>query len=237
MRDQQHPARPEFAGGLSRRQFFAVVGAFWLYVALSNVLYAYSMRTGIGRVASGGMLFAPWDARLLQHALLLPFLWISYWASLRLQWKPLLAAIPLQITLGCAFAAVAYPAMIMAEMIVAGSRWHHDVMAHPLSSPFYLDPMFLSLWVASFVSFIPAYGFGLALVTGLALYTRAFAIRNCAWRRWNASGAPPAWPRCACNSRRIPSSICCIPSAATSNGTPRPRSPWWCSSPTCCGGC
>jgi signal transduction histidine kinase len=172
MRDQQHPARLEFAGGLSRRQFFAVVGAFWLYVALSNVLYAYSMRTGIGRVASGGMLFAPWDARVLQHALLLPFLWISYWASLRLQWKPLLVAIPLQITLGCAFAAVAYPAMIMAEMIVAGSRWHHDVMNLPLSSPFYLDPMFLSLWVASFVSFIPAYGFGLALVTGLALYTR-----------------------------------------------------------------
>jgi Histidine kinase len=172
MRDQQHPPRPEFAGGLSRRQFFAVVGAFWLYVALSNVLYAYSMRTGIGRVGSGGMLFAPWDARLLQHALLLPFLWVSYWASLRLQWKPLLAAIPLQITLGCAFAAVAYPAMIMAEMIVAGSRWHHEMMAHPLSSPFYLDPMFLSLWVASFVSFIPAYGFGLALVTGLALYTR-----------------------------------------------------------------
>jgi hypothetical protein len=172
MRDQQHPPRPEFAGGLSRRQFFAVVGAFWLYVALSNVLYAYSMRTGIGRVGSGGMLFAPWDARLLQHALLLPFLWVSYWASLRLQWKPLLAAIPLQITLGCAFAAVAYPAMILAEMIVAGSRWHHEMMAHPLSSPFYLDPMFLSLWVASFVSFIPAYGFGLALVTGLALYTR-----------------------------------------------------------------
>jgi signal transduction histidine kinase len=172
MRDSSHPPHPEFAGGLSRRQFFAVVGAFWLYVALSNVLYAYSMRMGIGRVTSSNVpLFAPWDARLLQHLLLLPFLWISYWASLRVQWKPLLAAIPLQITLGCAFAAVAYPAMILAQSIVAGAGWHPQ-MIHHISRPFYLDPMFLSLWVASFVSFIPAYGFGLALVTGLALYTR-----------------------------------------------------------------
>src|SRR6202035_351439 len=41
-----------------------------------------------------------------------------------------------------------------------------------ITSPFYSDPFFLSLWVASFVSFLPTYGFGLALVTGLALYTR-----------------------------------------------------------------
>src|SRR5258707_11461572 len=32
--------------------------------------------------------------------------------------------------------------------------------------------MFLSLWLASFVNFLPTYGFGLALVTGLALFTR-----------------------------------------------------------------
>ena len=48
-----HERRPKtrpmqrFAGGLTRRQFFAIVCLFWLYVALSNVLYAYSMRTGI----------------------------------------------------------------------------------------------------------------------------------------------------------------------------------------------
>ena len=34
------------------------------------------------------------------------------------------------------------------------------------------DPMITSLWLASFVSFLPTYGFGLALVTGSALYTR-----------------------------------------------------------------
>src|SRR6202030_2698699 len=34
------------------------------------------------------------------------------------------------------------------------------------------DHLSVTLWLASFVSFLPAYGFGLALVTGLALYTR-----------------------------------------------------------------
>jgi LytS/YehU family sensor histidine kinase len=34
-----------------------------------------------------------------------------------------------------------------------------------------IEPLF-SLWTASFVNFLPAYGFGLALITGLALYTR-----------------------------------------------------------------
>jgi LytS/YehU family sensor histidine kinase len=34
------------------------------------------------------------------------------------------------------------------------------------------DPFWVTLWLASFVSFLPSYGFGLALVTGLALYTR-----------------------------------------------------------------
>ena len=44
----------------------------------------------------------------------------------------------------------------------------HDFAAG-LSS---MDPVLLSLWVASFVSFIPAYGFAVALITGFALYSR-----------------------------------------------------------------
>ena len=43
-------------------------------------------------------------------------------------------------------------------------------MSH-VSEP-WMDPFFLSLWMASFVNFLPTYGFGLALITGLALYTR-----------------------------------------------------------------
>ena len=57
-----------YASSLSRRQFFTIVGLFWVYVTLSNVLYAYGMRTGIAKVTSVP-LFAPWDARVLQHLL------------------------------------------------------------------------------------------------------------------------------------------------------------------------
>jgi hypothetical protein len=170
MAQQEHSSGTTYAGGLSRRQFHAIVGSFWLYVTLSNVLYAYSMRTGIARVTDAPV-FAPWDARVLQHVLLLPFLAVSFWASLRVQWRPLWVAIPLQLLLGIVFAAVAYPAMLLSQMMVGGAEWHEHAMDH-VTSPFYLDRAFLSLWTASFVSFIPAYGFGLALVTGLALYTR-----------------------------------------------------------------
>ena len=162
------PSR-RFVGGLSLRQFLGIACLFWVYVALSNILYAYSMRTGIARMTNIE-LFAPWDVRVLQHLLLLPVLLVSFWASLRIQWRPLLIALPLQVILGTAFAAIAYPAMIVSEMTLGSSEWHESAMTH-VSNP-WVDPFFLSLWLASFVNFLPTYGFGLALVTGLALYTR-----------------------------------------------------------------
>src|SRR6202790_3172340 len=45
------------------------------------------------------------------------------------------------------------------------------MMSHAATNP-WTDHFFLSLWLASFVSFLPSYGFGLALITGLTLYTR-----------------------------------------------------------------
>ncbi len=163
------PSARRFAGGLTPRQFLGIACLFWVYVTLSNILYAYSMRTGMARMTNFS-LFAAWDARLLQHALLLPLLLISFWASLRIQWRPLFVALPLQLILGGLFAALAYPAMIVSQMFLGTSDWQDHAMNH-VSDPF-LDPGFLSLWLASFVSFLPTYGFGLALITGLALYTR-----------------------------------------------------------------
>ena len=176
-----------YAGGLTRRQFLALVCSFWLYVAVSNILYAYGMRTGIA-VMTNQPLFAPWDARALQHLLLLPFLLVSYWASLRIQWRPALVAIPLQLMLGLFFAAIAYPALFVGEITVGSSHWHNQPMS-PTASP-WADPMTLSLWLASFVSFLPTYGFGLALVTGLALYTRfrdSELKRAALEREWSAA--------------------------------------------------
>src|ERR1700735_3212027 len=109
-----------FAGGLNGRQFLGITGLFWVYVALSNILYAYSMRLGMSRVTNVSV-FAAWDARLLQHLVLLPVLLVSFWASLRIQWRPLLVALPLQVILGAVFSALAYPAMIVAQMTLGSS--------------------------------------------------------------------------------------------------------------------
>ena len=153
---------------VSRRQFFGIVGLFWFYVTLSNVLYAYGMRTGLASMTDID-LFAPWEARVLQHLILLPILLISYWASLRIQWRPPLVAVSLQIALATIFAALAYPAMVVAIFILhdIADAFHMDHHSHDG-----MDPASGSLWFASFINFLPTYGFGLALISGFALYIR-----------------------------------------------------------------
>jgi hypothetical protein len=163
----ESPAR-RFAGGLSLRQFLGISCMFWVYVALSNILYAYSMRTSMAHMTNVSF-FAAWDTRLLQHVLLLPILLVSFWASLRIQWRPLLIAVPLQLILGGVFAALTYPAMLVSQMALGTEEWHEAMATHASGN---WDEPLLSLWTASFVSFLPTYGFGLALITGLALYTR-----------------------------------------------------------------
>jgi hypothetical protein len=158
-----------FAGGLTQTQFLGIVCLFWVYVTVSNLLYGYSMSNGIARVTNV-MVFATWDTRLLQHALLLPMLLVSFWASLKVQWRPILIALPLQLILGAVFSAMAYPVMILSEVIMAKDQSHGTALSHVVSA--WSDPFWVTLWLASFVSFLPSYGFGLALVTGLALYTR-----------------------------------------------------------------
>jgi hypothetical protein len=158
-----------FAGGLTQAQFLGIVCLFWVYVTISNLLYGYSMSTGIARVTNVRV-FASWDMRLLQHVLLLPMLLVSFWASLKVQWRPILIALPLQLILGAVFSAMAYPVMILSEVIVATDQMHGTALSQVVSA--WSDPFWVTLWLASFVSFLPSYGFGLALVTGLALYTR-----------------------------------------------------------------
>jgi two-component sensor histidine kinase len=177
----------ESALDLSRRQFFLIVCLFWAYVTLSNVLYAYGMRTGIAKMTAVP-LFAPWNARVLQHLFLLPLILVSYWASLRIQWRPVWLAAPLQVILGLAFAALAYPAMIIGEYLVGDEDVHQKVSMHH-ENPL-IDPSVLSLWLASFVSFLPTYGFGLTLVTGAALYSRfrnSELQRTALEREWSAA--------------------------------------------------
>src|SRR6266478_4660000 len=158
-----------FAGGLTQTQFLGIVCLFWVYVTISNLSYGYSMSNAIAHMTNVTV-FASWDTRLLQHVLLLPMLLVSFWASLKVQWRPILIALPLQIILGAVFSAMAYPVMILSEVIMATDQSHGTALSHVVSA--WSDPFWVTLWLASFVSFLPSYGFGLALVTGLALYTR-----------------------------------------------------------------
>jgi signal transduction histidine kinase len=163
------PSARRFAGGLTQAQFLGIVCLFWVYVTVSNLLYGYSMSTGIARVTNVTV-FAAWDIRLLQHVFLLPMLLVSFWASRKVQWRPILVALPLQLILAAVFSAMAYPVMILAEVIMGTEQYTGSALSHMASA--WSDPYWVTLWLASFVSFLPSYGFGLALVTGLALYTR-----------------------------------------------------------------
>jgi two-component system, LytTR family, sensor kinase len=159
----------EVTRGLSWRQFFAIVCAFWVYVAASNVLYTYGLRIGISKFTTV-MLFSPWNVRVLQHLFLLPPLLASYWASLIVDWRPLWRGIVFQAMLGAAFAAMAYPAIGIAQFMCGDTM--HDPSHMMGTSHFWQDPALPSLWFASFMSFLVSYFFGLALLRGAVIYKR-----------------------------------------------------------------
>ena len=112
MSGNSNPSVRRFAGELTLRQFFAIVGLFWLYVTLSNVLYAYGMRTGIAHATNVPRVRAVGCARAAARCCCCRSCWSPYWASCASSGGPCSSALPLQIILAHAFAALAYPAMI-----------------------------------------------------------------------------------------------------------------------------
>src|SRR4051812_3494199 len=80
------PLRPAAAPGasfrapapLSFRRLLAIAAIYWVYVTVSDILYANSLRVGFGEVTNI-VLFLPWDARLFQHVLLFPVLIGCLW--------------------------------------------------------------------------------------------------------------------------------------------------------------
>jgi hypothetical protein len=152
--------------------YFGILTAFWLYVALSNVLYANSMQAMLTTVRAEHV-FARWDARLLQHLLLYPFLLASVWASLRVGWQPIARAVPVQLACALAFAVLAQPALALAETLVSDMPWSHwPAHAEKDGLAGLVSGTGIPLWLASITSFLLTYGFGLALVAGFDFYRR-----------------------------------------------------------------
>ncbi len=152
--------------GVGIRPLLAILGVFWIYVTVSNVLYARSMSIQFDPVGKW-MLFAPWDARVLQHLFLFPLLVGAIWGSLRIGFRPAWRLI-VQLLQAVAFSACASPLLRDSELIVNG--WHTGGSATPMMAEH--GGSSLPVWIASGTSFLLTYGFALALVGGFALYQR-----------------------------------------------------------------
>ena len=153
------------------RPLLLIVTVFWIYVALSDVLYANQMQSSLTAMHVGHV-FAPWRARLLQHLFLYPVLLGCVWSSLRLGWAPFWRRLPVQLLLAVGFAALAEPTLWLGDSVVMGV---HEVMRQLTHSPPSLKRPIAPLaqiWIASATSFLLTYGFGLALASGFDVYRR-----------------------------------------------------------------
>src|SRR6266853_5207110 len=168
--DAALPRGDTLAGALTLRPQLAVLTAFWIYVALSNVLYANSMQASFSNMKMERV-FAPWDARLIQHLLLYPLFLLSMWRSLRTGWRPLWKTVPIQLLCGVGFAVLAAPALVLGERLVGDWEHEHKAGSAHAWTGFIAGPE-LPTWIARATNFLVTYGFGLALVTGFAFYQR-----------------------------------------------------------------
>src|SRR5215469_14321768 len=159
----------------SFRPLLGVLTAFWIYVLLSNLMYANSMQASLS-MQNIHKVFATWDARVIQHLLLYPIFIVSMRGALRTGWQPLWRALPLQLLCALGFAVLASPALWFGEYVTSHGHGEATMMHDSMDkswgswSGFVYHEMPISL--ASITSFLVTYAFGLARVTGFAFYQR-----------------------------------------------------------------
>jgi hypothetical protein len=164
MRDE---AGERFPGGIRLRTLLIILTVFWAYVTVSNVLYAHSMQLSIASF-SEKQLFARWNVRVLQHAILYPVFLICVWLSLRIGWRRL-RNIGAQIAVALVFAFIPFIAMNIAEHALATQQ---EMTDKTLTMMLWADhdASDFAIWFASATSFFLTYGFGIALATGFKVY-------------------------------------------------------------------
>jgi hypothetical protein len=145
---------------------------YWVYITLSDVLYANSMQASLA-VLGGSQLFAPWTSRIFQHLVLYPALLACGALSLRIGWRPAWRALPLQALCGIVFAMLATPALVVGEALQGDPLWNHWTKTlHQTTFADFMAGPGLPIWVAGATSFLLTYGFGLALLHGFSIYRR-----------------------------------------------------------------
>jgi hypothetical protein len=158
------------------RPLMGVLTAFWVYVALSNVMYANNMQASLS-VQNIEHVFAAWDSRIVQHLILYPLFILSMRGSLRAGWQPVWRAVPLQLLLALGFAVLATPALTIGEYLTGLGHGGHgvpmqDKWGDEWSSWHAFSTHEIPIWIASITSFLVTYGFGLALIMGFSFYQR-----------------------------------------------------------------
>src|SRR5260370_32947450 len=117
--DSALPQPEALAAAHGFRTQLTVLTAFWIYVALSNVLYANSMQASFSSMKMERV-FAPWDARLIQHLLLYPLFLLSMWRSLRTGWRPLWKTVPIQLLWPLGVAGLPAPGLVLGGLLGGG---------------------------------------------------------------------------------------------------------------------
>lgn len=151
-------------------QLLGIVTVFWIYVALSNVLFVRTLSAGIDPAGTANY-FASWEPRVLQHVFLYPLLVACLWKSVRVGWSPLWRAIPIQLLLSITFAVSATPLLAIAENMMSPVGWRvPQDLAEILGALF--SGTRQVLWIAGTTNFELTYGFALTLVTSFTFYRR-----------------------------------------------------------------
>lgn len=156
---------PGLATALGPRAFVVITCLFWAYSMLSAVLYAYGLGASIAADLGESPFASAW-ARILQYLALLPLVLAAWWQSLRLGWQPR-SRLVYQAAMAVAFALVAYPVLGIGVALTGENPGDHP---GGWSLAWYLKGGTLTTWLASFSDFLIRYGFGLTLVTGVAVY-------------------------------------------------------------------
>jgi Histidine kinase len=146
-----------------------ILTGYWAYVTVSNILYAHSMAISIALVTTENV-YASWGVRVLQHAFLYPVFVACCFASLRLGWTPLWRRVPIQLLLAIVVAVLAQPFLSAAE-IATGKMTFHEMHGQAMNGQWFTASD-IAIWIASATSFLLSYGFGVALITGFAIYRR-----------------------------------------------------------------
>jgi hypothetical protein len=156
------------------RPYLYLLTAFWVYVLISNLMYANNMQASLTQMKVEHV-FAASDARTLQHLMLYPVFIFCMWRALRSGWQPLRRKLPVQLAFALGFSILASPALMLGEKL-SYAWWGFPAEAdHGMKDMSGWGSFLASelpTWIASATNFLVTYCFGLALVTAFATYQR-----------------------------------------------------------------